>query len=515
MRAQHDNLRDGLVLDVPAWELPPGAFTDSRNVRYRDQAAEKIRGYSQTLGELSVTASFITTITTQSTVFYVYADSSNIYGTDGTTHALISTISYSAGADLNWNGGHYHGYLILNDGVLDPQSWDPGLSNRVAGLDSTGGWPASTKCEVIRPFKDFLVALRVTESGTYNPRLLRWSESALAGNLPTTWDYTDPANDSGRVELGQTTDFLVDCLPLRDVNMVYKQHHTWLMQFVGGSGVFDFRQVFKEVGMLSEDCARSFQERHFVVTDHDVVVHDGNEAVSILNRRMRSWLFNTLDSDNYKRSFVVADYANREMLFCFPETGASAPNLALVWSWQENNLYVREFGSGMNHAVTGLLPNETATTFDGLSDAFDELTLGFDEASFNASERYVIFADAEDTKAYQDGNGEDFNGTAMSVYLERANLPLMKDINRFKRVMRVYPKVLGTKGDTISVQCGTREAVDGVVTWGPAQEFRIGVDYKVEFRLSARLFDIRFEYAGSNRWRLFGYDVEFEPEGYR
>ena len=76
-------------------------------------------------------------------------------------------------------------------------------------------------------------------------------------------------------------------------------------------------------------------------------------------------------------------------------------------------------------------------------------------------------------------------------------------------------RLLGTSGDTIDIKIGTREAIDGTVTWSAAQTFTIGQDYKVEFRASGRLFDIRFEYSGSNPLRLFSYEVEFEPEGYR
>jgi hypothetical protein len=515
MKSVHKNLDLGLVTDVPAWELPPGAMTDSNNVRYRDGAAEKIRGHSQLLGDLSATANWIETITDGSNVFYAYADLGNIWGTDGSTHTLISTISYSAGIDLSWTGGAYHGYLVLTDGVLDPQTWQPGLGNRVAGMDSTAGWPASTKCEVIRPFKDFLVALRVTESGTYNPRLLRWSESALVGALPTTWDYTDPTNDSGRTELGQTTDLLVDCLPLRDVNMIYKEHHSWIMEYIGGSDVFSFRQVFSQVGLLSENCVKPFKHMHFLVTDHDVVVHDGVSPQSILNKRRRRWLFTTLDSSNYKRSFVVADYGNREMLFCFPEEGQDYANLALVWSWMDDNLYVRDLGSPMTHGVSGILPSDTPTTFDGKTVTFDADVEAFDAARYNAGEQYVVFTDSASNKAYQNDDTHQFDGAPMGVYLERESLPLTKDISVFKRVMRVYPHILGTTGDTVQIKIGSREAIDGLVTWSSPQTFTIGTDYKLEFRVSGRLFDFRLDYTGSNPLRVFGYEIEFEEEGFR
>jgi hypothetical protein len=41
----------GIVPDTPDLNLVEGAWTDSRNVRYRDGAVEKVRGYTQALGE--------------------------------------------------------------------------------------------------------------------------------------------------------------------------------------------------------------------------------------------------------------------------------------------------------------------------------------------------------------------------------------------------------------------------------------------------------------------------------
>ena len=53
------------------------------------------------------------------------------------------------------------------------------------------------------------------------------------------------------------------------------------------------------------------------------------------------------------------------------------------------------------------------------------------------------------------------------------------------------------------------------MTWSDPVTFTIGSDWKADFRLSGRVFDIRFEYNGANDFRVFGYDVEYEREGYR
>lgn len=512
MRVAYDEVDIGLAPDRPDWHLPPGAFSDSRNVRYREGGTEKIRGYAQVWGDLSTTALYADWISDGTNIFWVYGDEGTVYATDGVSHNSISSISYSADSAFVYTGGAYNGFYVITDGALAPQFWDPGLGNNLQPLTN---WPASTIAEVIRPYRQFLVALRVTETGTYNPRLIRWSDRANPGSVPSSWDHTDPTNLAGRTELGQSADLLVDCLPLRDANIVYKEQNTWAMEFIGAPDVFSFRQLFNQVGLLSENCVKAFRGMHFVVTDHDIILHDGAQAQSLLENTFRSWLFARIDSDNYKKSFVVADYLNREMIFAFPEQGQSFCTLALVWNWQSGKFYPRDFGSPIAFAAAGIMPSESPTTIDALVGTFDEQIQEFDEINYTSGQQRAVFFDSSATAAYRNGEGGDFAGTPMQVYWERSNVPLTKDINLRKRVLRVYPKVLGTSGDTLDVYVGTRTSIESTVQYSGPYVFTIGTDYKVDVRVSSRVVDVRFEYSGDNDVRLIGYDVEFDPDGER
>lgn len=513
MRLEVDNLVVGLLPDQASYELPPNAFTDARGVRFTDGAAEKAKGYSAVFGTLSATGIWASSINDGTNVFWVYGNESVLYGTNGTTHASITSATFSATLDLGYTGGPYNGYMVVTDGVIDPQTWEPSLSNVFEPLVN---WPANTKCQVIRPFRQYLIALRCTESGTYNPRLIRWGSSAQPGGLPSSWDYADPANDSGRTELGQTDDFVIDCAPLRDVNIVYKQQHTWLMQYIGGSSVFDLRQIFSQSGILTENCAKAFGSRHFVVTDSDVIVHDGNDAQSVIDGRMRRWLFNRIDSDQFERSFVAADTREREMIFAFPEQGNDFANLALVFNWKENNVYVRELGGQFAYGARGVIvTGETPTTFDAATGTFDQAIRAFNEENFSPQNNYVLMLNAGEPSAYQLGLGDDYGGNNPLVYAERENLPLMRDQQRWKCIYRVLPRIEGTPGDTLDIYIGAREALEDAISYQGPFTFTIGTDRWIDCRVSGVAFNMKFQYSGENTFRLHGYSVDFEPEGYR
>ena len=317
-----------------------------------------------------------------------------------------------------------------------------------------------------------------------------------------------------RTELGQTTDNLVDCLPLRNVNIVYKEKHTWAMEYIGGSNVFNFRQIFSQVGMLTKSCARPFRQMQFVVTDNDFVVHDGNQAESVLDKRARRWLFQQIDSDNYERSFVLADYRNREMVFFYPSTGASWPDKAFVWNWQDNSLYPRDLGKSMARGTTNILPAQPATAYSAAAGTYADQQDTFAGSGYNAAEQYMVTSQVSANQAVQHDKGEDYGGTVMSVYCERSYLPLDKDAHSYKRILRVLPWIEGTNGDTVTVTAYTRSILGGSRA-SSAKTFTIGTDYKVDFLVSGRVFDIRFEYSGTNPLKVYGYDVEWYREGRR
>lgn len=502
----------GFVPDLPDLLLPDGGWTNSRNVRYRDGSAEKFRGYAQALGDLSATAIWAQPVTDGSNYFWAYGSETVIYATDGSTHANVShaSLSYNANDDLGWTGGAFHGYIIANDATNIPQSWAPSLSNRFVSLTA---WPAIT-CKVIRPFKDFLFALRNTEGGSYNPREIRWSDRAPQGSLPLSWDYTDPTNQAGINELGQSEDSLVDCLGLRDSLIIYKESHTWAADYVGQLDVFAFRELFSEVGMLTENCAISFKSNHLVLTADDIVVHDGNSAQSIADKRTRKWLFNRLNTSRYKRSYVVADYRNREAYICFPESGYDWPNLALVWNWAEDTFQVLDLSGPKTWMIQGITPG-SSTSFDNDPDTFDDSTGVFDEETYNPAARRVMIFDALANRAYQNDTGETYDGQPMAVFTERTGIGITEDLGSIKRIWRLWPRVQGTIGDTLNFWVGMRDAQEQPATWTGPYPFVIGTDNWIDLRIDGRILDLRVEYSGANTFRLFGMSVDYAYTGTR
>lgn len=516
------NLADiGIVKDVDERELPPSAWTDGRNVRFINNAVEKFTGHGVAYGTPSAAPYYATPVVKGANYFWVYASLAGLYSTDGTTHYDITTLSatYAATADINWTSAHLGGgVLVMNNGIDAPQSWTgTSISDRFTAL---ANWPAGMIARRVRPFKQFLFAADIDEglgSGRNNT-LLRWSHPATPGAVPTSWDHTDPTKDAGRVEISQTADGIVDMLTLRDTLFIYKANSTWSAQFIGGRNKFSFRSVFSQFGLLSARCAKDFFGRHVVLTSEDVIIHDGQNVEQVLHKRLRNWLTQTIDGTYYPRSFVTVNHNKNEIWICFPESGATFPNLAIIWNWKDGGASIRELPTGTTHIAYGLVDLGSSEQIDLQSGTIDSWSGAIDQENYSGAAQYLLMADGSRTLFYRGDNTEQFNAVNMTAYVSRETLPLIgnnDDINVYKTIHEIYPVIEGTNGGVVNIYVGRRNFLGDVVSWDGPFAYTIGTTVKVNCRAHGRIINIKFESTTNITWALQRYTVRYTVNGTR
>lgn len=528
----------GIIKDIPAHQLPAEAWSGGQNVRFTDGKVRKFAGHSRMFESstasptIAVAPYYLLPASTQTSYFWLYAGLNKVYATDGATHADISQAGdYSATANVGWNGGVLGGIAVINNGKHAqnyPQQWGdlsagPSLTKPLKDLEN---WPASTYATVVRPFREFLIALDVSEPTLgRNRHKMIWSDAAPAGTVPSSWDYTDPTNHAGTKEFKQTGGHLVDCLPIRDINLVYKSDSVWSQQFIGYPEVFRFDEIFGTMGLLTRNCVKEFYGKHFVLAQDDIIVHDGHTHEPILNRRMRDWVFGQLDSDHYGNSFVAANYPANEMWCCFPTSGNTHPDLALVWNWRENSTAIRELPNATYIANGVADPSGGAIAFDADAGTFDNAIGSFDEQNYNPTLRKMLMAvPGAENRIYLVDNTTSFDGVNMTAYVEREAVPLGRtdragfqnvDISRIKEVLGVYPTIIGTAGTTVDIYVGTQPATDAAINWHGPYTFTIGTSHKVSCRLAGRIISVKFESTVDSDWSLVRYGVEWRDGGER
>lgn len=426
-------------------------------------------------------------------------------GTDGT---VTNDIDYAATAAINWNGGFLSGIGIFNNGVDDPQVWTPATaSTKLTSLkwDSGNDWAAKNHtAKVIRPFGNFLVALDITKSGTNYPYLVKWSHAADSGTEPVTWDETDTTKDAGETDLGKTGGVLIDGLSLRDSFIIYKEDATYAMRYIGGQFVFSFKEIF-QFGALSRRCIKEFEGKHLVLSQGDLLLHDGQTANSIINKRMKNWVFNSIDSTNYATSFIVQNHQNNEFMVCFPTTGASLPNTALVWNYRDNTFGVRDLPN-TPHIAYGVVDPSESTAWDDDSDSWDSDTSVWGQTNYNPTALENLMASG--TNLFLLDDTDTANTATFTAYAERVSHDFGSDNIKF--VKKIWPRMEASGEVTIKI--GTQFARNDGVSWS-TYTFNPNTETYVDVLNKGRYISFRVESTTDISWKLSEIDFEVQESG--
>jgi hypothetical protein len=506
MRAEIDGLGSiGIIQDIPSWKLPSNAWSAGKNIRCQDGQIGTFAGHG-TFATPTVTPYYLLPVSAGSNYYWVYPGLDKCYVYNGSTHTNITRqtasvdVDYTGTAANRWNGGVLNGLPVLNNGVDVPQMWSP--VNTSTKLQAITAWDSNWRAKVIRPYKNFLIALNMTESSSEYPHKVRWSNSADPGAVPSAWTPAS-SNDAGSNVIGETEGFIVDGLQLRDEFIIYKEDSAYGMQWTGGEFVFRFRRI-NVPGILAQDCVAEYKGGHFVVGDGTVYVTDGQSYQSVIDNKNRDALFSAIDSDNYASTFVVHHQAETEMWICYPSAGASLPDTAYIWNYKDNTWSVRDLPTDTAHIAPGII---TSASFTWATIPYSTWA---DWAGTWGSRQYSPVADslvAASDKLYQMDDGNQFGGVNATCYVERTGLDIGQGIHT---VTGIHPMV---EGGSVNVYVGSHMTPNGSVTWSGPFSFDPSSDYKVDCLVTGRYHAIRFKSSSDVQWAINSYSVDYEYAG--
>lgn len=515
----------GIIKDRPAHLIPPEAWSDGANVRFKDNKVLKSPGQLQIFGTPGTTPYWALAVPTPTNYFWLYAGLDDVFAYAGGVHTSIRRTSapYNASALLPWTGGLLGRIPVINNGIDPPQVWTPtDITQKLVDLPN---WPSNTTARIIRPFKSFLVAYDVTKSGIRDPHMVKWSHSSDPGFVPNSWNEADPTKDAGEWSLLDAGGgFIKDALPLGDINVIYKESSIHGMQFTGGDFIFRFFQMFEgTAGLVATNCVNSFKggRLHFFVTNSDILVNTGQSLESPIEAKMRNWLFKVIDQENIDKCYTFANEKEKENWFCFPEAGLSVPNLALVWNWETQVCTIRQLDKA-TYVANGIVSADVIDSWDTASGSFDTDTGVWGDRTFGIFQTRPLILNATDSKFAQLDEGYQINGANYNSFVERVGLSITgqdrqgnpkSDITIFKQVSSIWPKLTG---GPITVRVGSQNFIDGPVSWTQPKVFDPQTQNRLDLLDSfkpGRLIAVRFESITDQPWELHGYDLDINPIG--
>lgn len=506
----------GIANDLPAFEVDENFYTTGRNVHFRLGFAGRSSGHAQVYPGTLATIRNLLNMQAAGVNYWLYFGISTIYAVTGSTHTNLTPGAglLNATTPGMWTTGLLNGVPFANNGLDVPYYWTGDVGTDFVVLP---GWPGGQTCKAMRAFKNHLFAMDITTAGGDFPMRIAWSAAAAAGTVPATWAAA-ATNEAGDTSLSATPGPIIDAEALRNALAVYKTHSAFTGEYVGGQNIYAFRPLSITAGALTRHCIANVKGAHFLVGDGDVVVSDGNSVTSIIDRRMRLFLFNQLDQTNYQSMFCVSHRRQNEVWIFFPSSGNTFCDLALVWDSAGGAWGVRDVPL-VSHAALGIV-NDTAPseTWDADTDTWDSDNTIWNQQGFSSAVDSLVLGvpnDAAPTSSLflQVDLGDTFNGTNIQATIGKYSMAL-EAAERVKFVKRIIPLVKAGTGTELLVRVGTQMTAEGTITWGVEQTFIVGTSQYVDVLAMGKFISVEFRSTGVNPWTLTGFDIEGEVRGY-
>lgn len=501
----------GIVSDIPPEEVLPTNWTSGSNFTFVEQSSVRVNGYKQVFGTLGTAPIHSLNVVYNGISYWIYCGTSTVYVTDGTTHYNITPsgglTSVSEGA---WTSCILNGIPVLNNGVNAPFYWNLSTSTPCATLT---GWPANSYCKVIRSFKYHLFALNITSNSINYPDSIWWSKAAEPATIPTEWTPSG-TNDAGDIVLSDTSGDIVDALALRDSFVVYKANATYSMNYVGGNIVYTQRKNFLTTGLQTRNCIVEINGNHYVFTGTDIIKHDGQTFISLVNNKVKNELLSLIDVTNRNMSILVHNSSKNQLWICIPETGKTGLSLAYIVNTITGDIGKRELPN-LSYITKGIIADTTiSTTWNTDSNSWSSDTTIWNQQTYSPSSDTLIFVDKNNSKLYSVDTLDTNNGTNISAFIERLSLPLdANDLYDRKLITRVIPRIEGKIGDVIYIKIGTQGKVNDAISWSDDLPYTIGTDLDVSVCMDGRLLSIRFSSSTTAQWRVHSYQVAYTSQG--
>jgi hypothetical protein len=503
----------GLNKDLSQHELPVNAWTDCRNIRFLDGYAYQFIGHGEVYNSPTFIPQHVMPCNAGGSRYWVYATATKQFAATNTggvsVHTDITHLTPRAGISNNWTSTLLSGVPILNAGDTSsvPMAWSLNLANKFVDLTN---WPAATYCKSIRSFKNYLIALNITKGAANYPYMVKWSHPADPGSLPSSWNEADATKQAGESDLAEGYDAIIDGLQLRDSFMIYKESSVWRMDFIGGNYIFKFSKVLGKSGAMNRNCIADIDGYHVVLTNNDIIIHDGNQADSVLDKATRRWFFQNIDTDNYSKCFLFVNPFFNEVYICYPQIGSSVCDKAMVYNYKDKTVSSRDMPN-INHANYGPVDNGLAGLWSQDGDTWgSDLTL-WNGPDFVPSASHCIMA-SNDTKLYLLDGSASFNGVIANAFLERRGLSFDSP-ESIKLIKGVRPRVSGSTGQSIQIQIGSSDDPFTEPTWGLPMTHIIGSTIANDCLVSGRYIAIRFSTGSAYQWRLDSYDIDIDITG--
>jgi hypothetical protein len=363
------------------------------------------------------------------------------------------------------------------------------------------------------------------------------SEFAQVATVPTTWNFSLDTNNATQNILAEMEGPIVDAQNFGDGIVIYGYKEAWLMQADGSNDIWSYRKLPFDRGALNANCSVEVGGFHYVFGIDDIWRHDGVSQESLVDQKVRNYIFDSLDLAKASRCFVFLDKARKELRFNYSSgddmTGfanSDGCNRSAVYDLKENTWtfddlpYVYGMApANINTAtVTWTSSVDTWATVTGSwlsqGENLKRVTVALGDASTPYSLSRSLYAVDEPGPSAQSALPIDANATVgWRLYrdgIDLDELPDVEDNRGYKYLSRILPQArLEADAEPISFQVGGANNYNDAIEYGDVQTYDASTYTSIDCGITGRYLSLKIEHDDTRWIRLSGYDLDVENLG--
>lgn len=246
--------------------------------------------------------------------------------------------------DATKSKAYYH-VVVCDGGQTDIQRWAGRKETDFADLTGGNGYHSGTThraLQVSMSQQNRLILLSPKEySGGFwieNNQRVRWP---TIGKLQT-WSGTG----SGSVDLVDTGGTNVWSAPLGSQHIIYQTKGIWILNYVGGTTVFNPQPLIPDLGLKSNHLLISHSNIHyFIGTDLNVYAYYGGTVLESIGDQIHKYLQDDLSSIYENRCWIVMGPQRKRLWIFIVPVGSEYITKAYVMNMTTKKWTVRDFSS--------------------------------------------------------------------------------------------------------------------------------------------------------------------------
>jgi hypothetical protein len=533
------NLGDvGVVTDQDPSNLPVQVFTRAKNVRFDENTvvrAPVFRKVQDSLGFSPIHMYGVTTDSGYNNVLLVSEDFTiKSYANGNLTN--VRSGSSTASDTIPVTATHLANQVYVNRTDEVPQTSPIDSLSFVSLANFQGPNNEVWKCASLRAYGDFLIALNMAEGPSTYPNRIRFSDLTQANSVPSTWDASDTTKSAGFIDLVEMKTSIIDGLPLGNNFIIYSKDQVWMMDFVGGTFIMNTRKLFSDTGVMSHNCVVEVERKHYVFAENDIYIHDGNSRKSIVDGRIKNYIFNGLDNDSTHKCFVHHNPDINEVYFCYKTdddmaeyTNSDGCNRAAVYNyrndtWSFMDLPNLNSGTIANINSTATYSSAASSSYQNFGGTYASQAAGFDKHTLFCGSSSSNDGITSDKMYGLDGieNGTlsfDLDTEANKpAFLQRHSIDLdeLSTLSGYKVISAMLPQITTpSPNKTYKFNFGASNILSQNPTYETTAIFDASTAYKIDTRASGRYLSYKMTMDDYKDFAFIGFDAQVTVTGRR